>query len=130
MDLNYEVISLPTTYEYLEGETSFINIDNCPVCSSNNLTLISVLKNSLESSVCNECTHIFHSKRPDEVWYAKWYSGNWDLNKDTEKKSTFKKTIKSILRPIIKGRKPPPFPRAYNFCEKHLNPIIVEYKSI
>ena len=73
----------------------FSKICKCPVCNSRKIKLISQLLKSTETSQCQECSHMFHSRKPMEEWYNNWYQGNWD--KITKKENKTKKNLKSIL---------------------------------
>jgi len=76
-------------------DIKFSKILECPICNSKKTKIISQLSKSIETSQCQKCSHMFHSRKPTEEWYNNWYSGNWDRIKKKEKKS--KKTFKSIL---------------------------------
>lgn len=47
------------------------------MCQSENLSEVVSLKQSLTTSWCCHCTHMFHSRRPQKAWLDDWYRESW-----------------------------------------------------
>jgi len=78
MITKYRIHALDNLHEIVLDGVPFQNLSQCPVCGSNNLTDIAVLKDSLSSAWCRQCTHAFLRKKPTDAWYIRWYTSAWD----------------------------------------------------
>jgi 2-polyprenyl-3-methyl-5-hydroxy-6-metoxy-1,4-benzoquinol methylase len=52
--------------------------DACPICGATAGTDVAELEGSLVTRLCDECGHIFRSRRPSADWFRDWYSSDWD----------------------------------------------------
>lgn len=118
MQIKYEVIQLARMKEVDMAGVAMETQSECPLCQSSNYRDIAILKDSLISSECLDCHHLFHRQRPSSDWFLNWYHSSWDQIKDEKKK-----TVRSLYP--LKNRLKIMFPflswlrkkdEAYNMC--------------
>lgn len=66
----------------IDDPTRFVLVD-CPICDSteNSIDICEVWGSdtpSLFTSVCTDCSHVYHRRRPDPDWYKEFYLSKWD----------------------------------------------------
>jgi SAM-dependent methyltransferase len=73
-----------------EAELDGVRFDDCPVCpicESAAITEIAELHQSLRTSWCTRCTHVFRGRKPVQSWYDDWYETSWDRGNTTERRT-------------------------------------------
>ena len=117
--IKFSISSQQNTIKVPEiNHIKFQSFKRCPNCGSKKIKKISELKDSLSTSQCLNCSHMFHSRRPEKKWYKSWYAKSWDNQKKTK---NIKKSLKQILienfligKPAILGD------NIGNFCSNHI----------
>lgn len=81
MKLEYELKKYQNqTFDDFD-DINFETIYECVCCDSKDLQTLAILKDSIETSQCNECGHIFHSKTLTGSFLDNWYKNNFAVTK-------------------------------------------------
>lgn len=103
MNVTYTVERLGNMREVDLKTVPFETIDRCPLCGSDRLTDVALLRDSLISSWCSRCAHLFHRRRPTPEWYQRWYQVFWDRPTERPRRSWRSFIPPSLKRLIRQG---------------------------
>src|SRR2546422_724058 len=81
---------------YYLDDSDFEDLAECPICLDRaSSSLLGVAEGragvGLAVSICRNCHHAYHSRRPTKAWYQRYYAEEWD-------------TGRTAARPSLSGR--------------------------